>query len=114
MIKKEKEIEQIMKSLDITHKEAEEIWEDDNSDEMKPEQAELDKKAKTVKNYTQSEKKFNKGKKKERKVDNEKLKILQQIQKIIGGEIEKEKAIHFVQNNQNYTLQLIRHNKQKE
>jgi len=112
MTKKEKEIEQIMKSLDVSRQEAEEIWKDDNSDEMTPEQAELDKKAKeNIKNYTQSEKKFNKGKKKERKVNNEKLAILQAIQKIIGGEIEKEIALHFVQNDKNYTLKLIAHRK---
>jgi Asp-tRNA(Asn)/Glu-tRNA(Gln) amidotransferase B subunit len=110
--KKEKEIQKIKKSLGVSKEEAEQIWEDDNSDEMVPEQAELDKKAKqNIKNYTQSEKKFNKGKKKERKVNNEKLQILQAIQEIVGGEIEKEIALHFVQNDQSYTLKLIAHRK---
>lgn len=109
-MKKEEAIKRYMSTLDISREEAEQLWEDDNSKEMTEEQADLEKKAKrNIKNYTQSEKAHNKGKKKERAVDTEKLAILQQIQTVIGGEIEKELAIHFEQDGVSYTLKLTKH-----
>ena len=46
MTEKEKAIENYMKTLSLTREEAEQLWEDDNSDEMLPEVAELTEKAK--------------------------------------------------------------------
>lgn len=112
--KREEEIKNYMMTLQISKEEAEQLWEDDNSDELTPEQIELGEKAKkNIKNYTQSEKSHNKGKKKERKIDIEKLEILQQVQALIGGEIENEVALHFSLNGSNFTFKLTRHHKQK-
>jgi 1,2-phenylacetyl-CoA epoxidase PaaB subunit len=109
-MKKENEVERIMDSLEVSRKEAEEIWAADNSDEMAEEQAELDAKAKeNIKNYTQSEKTYNKGKKKERKVDEVKLQILQQVQAVLGGEIEKEISLHFEVDGVKYSFNLVKH-----
>lgn len=111
-MKKENEVKRIMAALGVSRKEAEEIWAADNSDEMTEEQIELEAKAKkNVKNYTQSEKSHNKGKKKERKIDETKLQILKQVQAIIGGEIENEKAIHFEVDGVKYSFNLVRHHK---
>lgn len=67
------------------------------------------------KKYEVSEKKTKTKKKKERVIDNEKLVILQALQKTLEelgytSEIEKEIAIHF----NGYSLKLIRHRPPKK
>jgi hypothetical protein len=117
---KEKEIKRIQTALGCSYAEAVEVWECDNSEIDTPEQEELTKKAKDIKNYTQSEKAFKKGRNKERKVDTEKLSILQEVEKSLIEykatkiSINKEVEINFSVNNEDYTLKLIKHRRKEK
>ena len=66
---KEKEILNYMKTLDLTREEAEQLWEDDNSDEMTPEQAELTAKAKELGRHMGESMKERKPREKVRKIE---------------------------------------------
>lgn len=117
MTEKEKIIQGYMKSLDLSREEAEELYACDFEDaEQPPEVEELTKKAKAnVKNYVSTEKKRNTGKR-ERKVDNIKLAILQPLIECLPKEAEgvqlvNEKEITFSIDGTPYTLRLIRHKK---
>lgn len=114
-----KEVERIQKGLECDFEEALKIWLDDNkvlTEEEKQKEKELNKK---VKNYTSSENKHAK-KQKVRKVDNEKLNLLNIINETIksqideNSQIEKEIAINFAFGDENYTLKLVKHRKAKE
>ena len=105
---KEKLINQIMTEAEadgepVTREEAEEM-------------AEMEIKAKGIKNYTQSEKP-KKKKKAERKIDTEKADILNWLMRglyEVGGiscTTENENKLHFVYNENDYTVNLIRHRK---
>lgn len=118
MTQKEKEIQNFMVNLNISRAEAEQLWLDDNSDEMTPEQAELDKKAKLSganKKYIKTEKVIKRTTSRERKVDGAKAEILKAIiptlEVINCTEIstETETCIHFVQNGVKYSLKLTKH-----
>lgn len=108
---KEKLILQIMAECEadgepITRAEAEEM-------------AEMEIKAKGIKNYTQAD--ISKPKKtKERKVDTEKAMILDYLKKgltlLLNSttiETENETKIHFVYNGSEYTVNLIKHRPKK-
>lgn len=116
-LKRENEIIRIMKGLKCSREEAEEIWADDNSDEMTEEQAELDRKAKengTEKHRGEGTTERKKSTR-ERKVDTEKGKILSEIEKLfnqLGYEnisIKNEVELSFKLNDNNYTLKLTKH-----
>lgn len=112
-INKEAEIKNYMKSLDISREEAEQLWLDDQDEKggSTEEQIKLSAKAKKdFKNYTTTEKVHQK-KKRERKVDEEKLAILKQIQAVLGGEIEKEVSLHFTVGEVEFSLNLVKHRK---
>lgn len=78
----------------------------------------LDKKAKSVKHYEKADKERKKTTK-ERKIDNDKLEILEIVQKAlikemkISANIEKEIAIHFQYKDNEYSLKLIKHRLKK-
>ena len=105
---KEEQIQNYMKSLEISREEAEQLWEDDQADFIEK----MQEKAKKIKPKADRKKvsKVNK----ERKIDIEKLEILSTLAEtltILGykPQIEKEVAIHF----DNYTLKLTRHRPNK-
>lgn len=118
---KEKIVQNYMKSLDLTRAEAEQLFEDDYGDTVIPEVEELTKKAKeNIKSYTPTEKAHNKGKKRERVVDNEKLGLLQILEMALvengcsNAEIEKEVNLHFTFNDNEYTIKLTKHRTPKK
>ena len=108
---KEKLIKQIMAEAEadgepVTREEAEEM-------------AEMEIKAKGIKNYTQGEKPKTK-KKAERKIDTEKADILNWLMRglyEVGGiscTTENENKLHFVYNENEYTVNLVRHRPPKK
>lgn len=116
---KEADIQKMMKRLKCSRREAIELIKSDESDEMTPEQAELEKKAKAMpRRYEQSDKPRKKAEK-VRKVDEIKkglldlvLDALQDTVKIT--EIKNELACEFEYNGENYGLKITRHRKPKE
>ena len=109
---KEEQIQNYMKSLEISREEAEQLWEDDQADFIGEDGEKMQEKAKKIKPKADRKKvsKVNR----ERKIDIEKLEILSTLSEtltIMGYEpqIEKEVAIHF----DNYTLKLTRHRPNK-
>lgn len=109
---KEEQIQNYMKSLEISREEAEQLWEDDQADFIGEDGEKMQEKAKKIKPKADRKKvsKVNR----ERKIDIEKLEILSTLSEtleILGYEpqIEKEVAIHFG----NYTLKLTRHRPDK-
>ena len=108
---KEKLIKQIMAEAEadgepVTREEAEEM-------------AEMEIKAKGIKNYTQGEKP-KKKKNAERKIDTEKADILNWLMRglyEVGGiscTTENENKLHFVYNENEYTVNLVRHRPPKK
>ena len=75
---KEQQIENYMKSLQISRAEAEQLYEDDKEDFIGEEGEEMTKKAKEVRRYEQADKPKSK-KKREVKLDEEKVQILRYI-----------------------------------
>jgi Asp-tRNA(Asn)/Glu-tRNA(Gln) amidotransferase B subunit len=119
---KEQQIENYMKKLKISREEAEQLYNDDNSNEILPEVAEMEEKAKNIKNYTSSEKK-NKTKNAPKKLDENKIFLIQTIEKLIRennlNEMEnikienQQREIIFDFKNENYSLTLTKHRKTK-
>lgn len=113
LTKKETEIRNYMDKLGISREEAEQLWEDDNSEEMLPEVAEMEKKAKANgRRYEQTTKK--KPTDKPRKVDELKGSILSALTPIIEqyGKVtyrQTETEIDFIIDNIPYTLKLTKH-----
>lgn len=105
---KEKLIDEIMREAEkdgepLTREEAIEI-------------AEMEIKAKSIKNYTQSAETTKERKPKERKVDEDKAMILENLKKgltiLIDSatiSIENENKLHFQFNGNHYTVNLIKH-----
>ena len=73
---KEQQIENYMKSLQISRAEAEQLFEDDQADFIGEEGEEMTKKAKEVRRYEQADKPKSK-KKREVKLDEEKVRIIE-------------------------------------
>lgn len=116
---KEADIQKIMKRLKCSRKEAIELIKFDESDEMTPEQAELEKKAKAMPRRYETSDKPRKKAEKVRKVDEVKkglldlvLDALQDTVKIT--EIKNELACEFEYNGESYGLKITRHRKPKE
>lgn len=116
---KEADIQKIMKRLKCSRKEAIELIKSDESDEMTPEQAELEKKAKAMPRRYETSDKPRKKAEKVRKVDEVKkglldlvLDALQDTVKIT--EIKNELACEFEYNGESYGLKITRHRKPKE
>lgn len=116
---REQEIQKNMRVLKISREEAEQLFEDDYSDEVLPEVQEIEEKAKSMKRHYEQSGKERKPTARERKVDNDKKIILTEILKtlrnigceIIGNKTETE--LYFTSNGKNYTIKLIK-NKKKD
>jgi predicted ATP-grasp superfamily ATP-dependent carboligase len=113
------EIEKNMKVLDISKDEAIEMWLDDN-DYMENEEAEaLTEKAKTVKRYEKSDRPRKKTVK-ERKVDEEKKRLLNFCRIPIEGaggiitNIKNEAEFSFTFGENCYTVKLVKHRPPKK
>lgn len=117
---KEKEILNYMETLDLTREEAEQLWEDDNSDEMTPEQAELTAKAKELGRHMGESMKERKPREKVRKVDEEKKMILAEFVESLNGinaeitEVKTETEITFKYGGNVYTVKLTKHRPPKK
>ena len=121
---REQQIENYMKSLQISRAEAEQLFEDDKEDFIGEEGEEMTKKAKEVRRYEQSDKPKSK-KKREVKLDEMKIEIIKFLENAMDGRhrfIEEDewdfenvivknpqKEITFVVNGCEYSLNLIKH-----
>ena len=121
MTQKEQEIQNYMEKLQISRKEAEELWQDDHDDFIGEEGEQYETKAKQAgRRYEQSEKKKRKPSKRERKVDTEKWKLLNYLMNGIKAEgieiagIHNETDFTFDFGEFNFTVKLTRHKKKVE
>lgn len=121
---KEQQIENYMKSLQISRAEAEQLYEDDKEDFIGEEGEEMTKKAKEVRRYEKADKPKSK-KKREVKLDEMKIEIIKFLENAMDGRhrwIEEDewdfenvivknpqKEITFVVNSCEYSLNLIKH-----
>lgn len=116
---KEKEILKLMETLKIDRAEAEELWKFDNDLVENEEVEELTKKAKNIRRYEKSDKPRKKTTR-ERKVDEEKKRLLLDTKTLIeglGGEvvaIKNEAEFSFNFNGNSYTFKLIKHRPPKK
>lgn len=116
---REKEILGFMERHNISREEAEQLWEEDNSDYVSKEMAEMEQKAKEMKRrYEKDTTKKRKPTERERKVDTEKLEILTLIKPVIetisdNVEQKNEVELHFTKSGNDYTIKLIKHRKKK-
>lgn len=106
-----------MKTLSLTREEAEQLWEDDNSDEILPEVAELTEKAKKnlKRQYEINPDKKRKTSTKERKVNTTKKFLLEKFAETLTNlgiaemQTKTETEISFEYDNKKYTLKLTEH-----
>ena len=116
---KEKIISGYMAKLDLNRQEAEQLFEDDNSDEMLPEVAEMTAKAKeNCKIYVRGDKKRTPTKK-ERKIDNTKKYLLSLFQNVLpttvqNVSIKTETELNFDFEGEKYTVKLTKHRPPKK
>ena len=116
---KEKSILNYMQTLSLTREEAEQLWNDDNSDELLPEQQELEEKAKKnlKRQYEINPNKVRKKVEKERKVNLTKKMLLENFAEtleclnITDYTTFTETEIDFKYNDKTYTLKLTEHKK---
>lgn len=115
---REEEIKRNMKLLDISREEAEQLYEDDHNDVVTPEMAKMEAKAKKIKRYEKSDTPKKKAVK-ERKVDEEKGKVLQSYKVLTEGmggtvtEVKNEAEFSFLLNGNSYTVKLVKHRPKK-
>lgn len=115
----DKDIEKLMSALELTKEEAIETWLDDNDYTANEEAEELTKKAKVIRRYEKSD---NERKKvtKERKVDEEKKRLLTDVKVLIEGlgavvtNVKNEAEISFTFGENDYTFKLIKHRPPKK
>ena len=111
---KEKEIQKYMEKLGISKEEAEQLWKDDHEDFESPEMKEMKRKAKKINRREKSDAPRKKSVK-ERKVDEEKKRLLTNCRILVegmGGVVTKtnnEADFSFDFNDYHYTMKLIRH-----
>ena len=112
---KEQQIENYMKSLQISRAEAEQLYEDDKEDFIGEEGEEMTKKAKEVRRYEKADKPKEK-KKREVKLDEDKVKIINFLERVMVDSDALEifvknpqKEITFQYNGCEYSLNLIKH-----
>lgn len=116
---KEKSILNYMQTLSLTREEAEQLWNDDNSDELLPEQQELEEKAKKnlKRQYEINPDKVRKKVEKERKINFTKKMLLENFAEtleclnITDYTTFTETEIDFKYNDKTYTLKLTEHKK---
>lgn len=110
----DKDIETLMTSLELTKEEAIETWLDDNDYTCNEEQEELTKKAKAVRRYEKSDT-ARKKTTKERKVDEEKKRLLSDVRVLLEGlgaditAVKNEAEISFLFGGNDYSFKLIKH-----
>lgn len=115
MNQKEKEILTYMSKLKISREEAEQLWRDDQSDEMLPEVAEMTQKAKEMGRRYEKSDKTRKASSRERKVDEQKKQILETLLPSLvslGAEItdiQTETQISFSFLGSSYSVKLTKH-----
>ena len=112
---REKQIQKYMEKLQITRAEAEQLFDDDNSNEVLPEVAEMEKKAKNVKNYVVTEK-SKKSKTRERKVDERKkfftdIMVESLIKTGADIKIKSENEFYITDGEDFYTVKIIKKRK---
>ena len=111
---KEQEILKNMEILKISRKEAEELYRSDHEEIDTPEQIEYTAKAKKIKRYEKSNTPRKKTSK-ERKIDEEKKRLLNDYRVITEGlgavitSIKNEAEFSFIFNENSYTVKLIKH-----
>lgn len=111
---KEQEILKHMELLGISREEAEQLWEDDHSDEVLPEVAEMEKKAQKIRRYEKSDKP-RKPSSRERKVDPNKKHIIDCIRVLLKGlkaevaPLTNETDLHFTYEGESYSVKLTKH-----
>lgn len=116
---KEKSILNYMQTLSLTREEAEQLWNDDNSKELLPEQQELEEKARKnlKRQYEINPNKVRKKVEKERKVNLTKKMLLENFAEtleclnITDYMTFTETEIDFKYNDKTYTLKLTEHKK---
>lgn len=118
-LEKEQEIQRHMKVLGLTREQAEQLWEEDNSDYVSEEIAEMERKAKANRRYEQSDKPRAKVKR-EVKVDEEKVKIINFLMRVLTDsdvsqlEVKNpQREIAFQLNGEDYSLTLTKHRAKK-
>jgi len=117
---REQQIEQYMKSLQISREEAEQLYEDDQEDFIGEEGEQMTAKAKEVRRYEQSaEKKARKPR--EKKLDEDKVKIIKFLyDEMLSGGLDKveikneQREITFAYNDAEYSLTLTKHRPPKK
>lgn len=116
---REQEIQKHMEVLGLTREQAEQLWEEDNSDFASEEMAEMERKAKANRRYEQSDKPRAKAKR-EVKVDEEKVKIINFLMRVLADsdvsqlEIKNpQREITFQLNGADYSLTLTKHRAKK-
>lgn len=116
----DKDLENLMTTLELTKEEAIETWLDDNDYTFNEEVEELTKKAKVIKRYEKADKERKKPVTKERKVDEEKKRLLSDVRVLIEGlgaevtAVKNEAEISFIFGENNYTFKLIKHRPPKK
>ena len=118
-IEKEQEIQRHMQVLGLTREQAEQLWEEDNSDYCSEEMAEMERKAKANRRYEQSDKPRVKAKR-EPKIDQEKVKIINFLMRVLADsdvsqlEVKNpQREIAFQFNGEDYSLTLTKHRAKK-
>jgi len=119
---KEQEIKKHMELLKISREEAEQLYNDDHSDEVLPEVAEMETKAKQLKRRYEGDTKARKPAQRTLKPDEEKIRLVQILNACLQacGEVEKvnianqQKEITFSVGENEYSVTLTRHRKKKE
>ena len=115
----DKDLENLMTSLELTREEAIETWLDDNDYTQNEEAEELTKKAKTVRRYEKSDA-TRKKTIKERKVDEEKKRLLDDVRVLLEGlgaeitAVKNEAEISFLFGDNDYSFKLIKHRPPKK
>jgi hypothetical protein len=112
---REQEIENNMKLLQISKEEAEQLYEDDHSDEILPEVAEIEKKAKSLKRRYETDKTAERKKSvRTPKIDAEKVAIVQFFEDKMNSQhiYAEEMGWEFSEND--YSLVLTKHRKGKK
>lgn len=116
---KEQEIQKHMQVLGLTREQAEQLWEDDNSDFVSEEMAEMERKAKANRRYEQSSKPRAKAKR-ELKIDEDKVKIINFLMRILADsdvsqlEVKNpQREVVFQFNGADYSLTLTKHRPKK-
>ena len=118
-LEKEQEIQRHIEVLGLTREQAEQLWEEDNSDYVSEEMAEMERKAKANRRYEQSDKPRAKAKR-EVKVDEEKVKIIDFLMQVFAvsdvSQLEvknPQREIAFQLNGADYSLTLTKHRVKK-